>query len=396
MNTRRRSNSALKPIVAGLLLGILAIEDGAASDAREAKLERLRAQIQTLQRELNETRGRRDHAREELQAHERQIDSLLRTLRTLDARLAQDNRALEALQGRVARERTRLREETTVLEAQLRAAYAMGQQPYLKMLLNQEQPSAAARVAAYYRYFNAARLERIDEIQGSLLRLAVLEDEVRTRREELAALRATQIGDKRALEETRAKRSELVARLNREVRNRTEEIARLKADETRLERLLREIRTYLPEPSPPPGQAERFAALKGRLPLPFAGRIAARFGEPRGIGDLRWRGLFLAGQEGQTIHAVSRGRVAYADWLRGFGLLLIIDHGDGYMTLYGHNQTLHPQVGDWVEAGQPIATVGSTGDAPGTGVYFEIRHNGSPHDPLHWCATGRTTARARR
>jgi septal ring factor EnvC (AmiA/AmiB activator) len=294
-------------------------------------------------------------------------------------------------------ERRRLREQAAVLETQLRAAYAMGQQPYLKMLLNQEQPAAAARVAAYYRYFNAARLERIEDIRESLARLAGLEEEVRARREELSALRETQAQEKRILEETRAQRSRLLASLNRDIRDRTQEMARLKADEDRLERLLKEIKTYVPETlqTPVPGRQERFVTLKGRLPLPFPGRITARYGEPRGLGDLRWRGVFLTGKEGQAIRAVSRGRVAYADWLRGFGLLLILDHGDGYMTLYGHNQTLYPKVGDWVEAGQAIATVGNTGDAPGTGVYFEIRHNGSPHDPLHWCATGRAT-RARR
>lgn len=398
MSNQKRSSKAPSPLVAGFLLCLLATIGSAAPDVSEAQLERLRAQIHALQRDLNETRGRRDHLREELQAHERRVDTLLRSLRALDARLARDNRALEAMQDRTADERRRLREQTAALELQLRAAYAMGQQPYLKMLLNQEQPAATARVVSYYRYFNAARLERIESIQTSLARLTALEEEVRTRREEVTSLRDTHAREKRALEETRARRSELLASLNREVRDRAQEIARLKADETRLERLLREIKSYLPAApaAPLPGKQERFAALKGRLPLPFAGRIAARYGEPRGLGDLRWRGIFLAGREGQTIHAVSRGRVAYAEWLRGFGLLLILDHGDGYMTLYGHNQTLYRQVGDWVEAGQPIATVGSTGDAPGTGVYFEIRHNGSPHDPLHWCATGRANTRARR
>jgi len=395
VSDRRRSSNAPSLLAAGVLL-LLAASSTVASDAHEARLERLRAQIQTLQRDLNETRGRRDHVREELQAHERRIDALLRSLREMDARLAQDNQALQALQRRAEKERQRLQQQTSVLESQLRAAYAMGRQPYLKMMLNQEQPAAVARVAAYYRYFNAARLERIEEIRGSLERLAALEEEVRERREAMSVLRETQADEKRSLEETRARRGEVLASLNREVRDRTREIARLRADEERLERLLSEIKRYLPDVSVPgPGKQVRFFALKGRLPLPIEGRISARFGEPRGIGDLHWRGVFLNGKEGQTIHAVSRGRVAYADWLRGFGLLLILDHGDGYMTLYGHNQTLYRKVGDWVETGQPIATVGSTGDAPGTGVYFEIRHNGLPHDPLHWCATGRAT-RARR
>jgi len=129
----------------------------------------------------------------------------------------------------------------------------------------------------------------------------------------------------------------------------------------------------------------RFRKYKGKLPLPARGKIVARYGAPKNIGDLRWRGLFLAGREGQDVRSIFRGRVAFADWLRGFGLLLILDHGDGYMTLYGHNQSLYKEVGDWVEAGQVIAGMGNTGDITQPGLYFEVRHNGKPRDPLLWC-----------
>ena len=135
----------------------------------------------------------------------------------------------------------------------------------------------------------------------------------------------------------------------------------------------------------PAAPGARFASLKGRLPLPLAGRVTARFGDDKGIGQLKWRGAFIAAREGQEVRAVHRGRVAYADRLRGFGLLLILEHGDGYMTLYGHNQSLYREVGEWVDAGQVIAAAGNTGDAPQAGVYFEIRHDGEPDDPLRWC-----------
>lgn len=380
----------------GLVLGIAA--GGIAfGDSRDAKLEGLRKRIDRLQRELNETVGKRDDVREALYVHERRIAELMRSLRATDDRLERETRALAQLKRREQRERDARRRHIAALEAQLRTAFALGRQPQLKVLLNQESPAAAARVLAYYRYFNQARSARIDETQARLARLGELEIEIQTRTRALTLLRETQERERRALEDSRRQRAELLARLNTRVASQTEQIERLRADEQRLERLVRELKTALPAAVPFPQSSERFAKLKGRLPLPFVGRIAARYGDPKGVGDLTWRGIFLAGKEGQNVRAVAHGRVAFADWLRGFGLLLILDHGDGYMTLYGHNQALHRNTGDWIEAGQTIATAGNTGDAPTIGVYFELRHNSVPHDPLQWCAIGRNgPSRARR
>ena len=138
--------------------------------------------------------------------------------------------------------------------------------------------------------------------------------------------------------------------------------------------------------SPPfPSLDGRFADYKGKLPLPVKGTISARYGAPRNTGELKWRGIFLSAPEGRNVVSVFRGRVAYADWLRGFGLLMVVEHGDGYMTLYGHNQSLYKEAGDWVEAGQTIASIGNTGGPSETGLYFEIRHDGEPRNPLDWC-----------
>jgi murein hydrolase activator len=388
---------SLRRAALAVLLAVTSL--GAGADEREAQLERLRGRIDKLQRELNDTRGQRDTARDDLHAQERRIDELLRSLRDTETRLQQQARNQKALQRRAERERAQVQAQRLALETQLRAAHAMGQQPYLKLLLNQEHPAAAARVMTYYRYLNDARLQRITDLQATLARLEQIDTELAASTRALGELRASQEHERQALESTRRRRAELLASLNRQVETQTQEIGRLRSDEQRLERLVKELKAAIvAEPTVPfPGPTEHFATLKGRLPLPASGRIAARYGETKGVGDLRWRGIVVGGKEGQTVQAVSRGRVAYADWLKGFGLLLILDHGDGYMTLYGHNQTLHRRVGDWVEAGHPIAAMGNSGDAPGTGVYFEIRHNGSPHDPLLWCAVGRAkAARTRR
>lgn len=364
-------------IVALLPAGAFAVPGG-----DEVRLKKLRARIETLQERLNEARGRRDSVREEVRGLERRIGGLLNQLRETDKQLRVNEKTLADLNVRDASERTKLDLQRQWLARQIYTAYLMGRQEYPKMLLNQEDPARVARVLTYYRYVNQARMERISHIQASLSRLEALEQEKLIHRRGLEELRVRQQEQKAALETSSARRGELLASLNREVRDQSQHIERLRADEKRLEQLLEELKNVLPEP-PPSGK--HFARLRGRLPLPTRGRIIARYGTQKNIGHLRWRGLLLAGEEGQKVISVFRGRVVFADWLRGFGLLLILDHGDGYMTLYGHNQSLHREVGDWVEAGETVASLGSTGDTAQPRLYFEIRHNGEPHDPLIWC-----------
>jgi septal ring factor EnvC (AmiA/AmiB activator) len=371
-----------------LLLGCL-LAAGPLPDAfgetREDELARLRARIQALQENLNTTRGQRDAVREEVQGLERRIGEMVHNLRQLDRRLKTDGAKLDRLRTQARSQRRELQTRRASLERQIRAAYVAGRQEHLKLLLNQEDPALLARVLTYHQYVQRARVVRISALRSSLAELDSLERKIGEHSRELAALRDTQSRQKIAIEATRARRAELLAGLNRQVSTKSQEIERLRADEARLAQLLGELKTYLTDIPLPRDAKAGFARARGRLPLPTRGRIATRFGEPKPIGNLRWRGILVAGQEGGNVISVYRGRVVYADWLRGFGLLLILDHGDGYMTLYGHNQSLHKQVGDRAEAGEVIASVGNTGDAARAGVYFEIRHNGEPRDPLLWC-----------
>jgi septal ring factor EnvC (AmiA/AmiB activator) len=371
------------------VLSLAAIPSTAAED-RERQLDELRARIGRLQTELNQTQGRRDAVREEVRGLEQRIHESARSLRALDARLKTARQQRDRLRERAAGERRELGQQTAALERQLRAAHAMGNEEPLKLLLNQDEPARVTRVLTYYRLINRARTARVTAMRASLARLMDLEQRLQAQAQALEAIRAQQSREQESFEQARGRRAELLASLNREVRDRSKEMGRLRADEKRLERLVEELKTALPALAPPAPGA-RFAGLKGRLPLPVSGRLIARYGDDKGVGHLKWRGAFLAAREGQEVRAVHRGRVAYADWLRGFGLLLILEHGDGYMTLYGHNQSLYREVGEWVDGGQVIAAAGNTGDAPQAGVYFEIRHDGEPVDPLRWCtAPGRT------
>ncbi len=373
-----------------LLLALLVVlpNPAGAADARdgdEARLKQLRGRIEVLQEKLNETRGRRDDVREEVRGLERRIGVQMNNLRKTDAQLRGNEKKLADLRIRAARERGNLGTQRQQLARQIYTAYLMGRQEYPKMLLNQENPARVSRVVTYYQYLNQARTERIAHIRTTLARTETLEQQIRAQHRELETLRASQREQKTALETSRARRGELLASLNREVRGQSQQMERLRADEKRLEQLIEELKTVMPESPLPPRAGTPFAKLRGRLPLPARGPILARYGGSKNLGNLKWRGLLIGGREGQNVISVFRGRVVFADWLRGFGLLLILDHGDGYMTLYGHNQSLHKGVGEWVEAGEIVASLGNTGDMAQPAVYFEIRQNGQPRDPLIWC-----------
>lgn len=343
-----------------------------------ARLEALRGRLQTLERSLDDSRDARDRARLALRDTERRIGATLRDLRELDRSLRKETTKLERLRADAGARRAQLKAQGADLSREARAAYIMGRQDYVKLLLNQEDPARVGRVLVYYRYLTRARAERIAHLRAGLSELDRVETQIAARRRELATLRDAEARHKAALERARAERATAMRRLDQTVASQTAEIERLRRDEQRLARVLGELRRYLPPPPDlPPGSAARFMEARGRLALP----VSARARRPA---DGRRKGVFLSAPPGREVRAVFRGRVAYADWLPGFGLLLILDHGDGYMSLYGYNQSLYPAVGDWVEAGQTVALSGNSGGAPEPGLYFEIRHHGEPRDPLVW------------
>lgn len=370
----------LRLALVGLAFHIPAVAD------RSQDLQVLRGRIEKLQSELDETRGERNEAREQVRISERRIGALLRNLRDTERREHSESARLKDLEQARRREQRELATHQQQLAAAVRDAHARGRQDTLKLLLSQEDPATVNRVLTYYRYLGAARATRIEHLQGSLDRLAKLEDQIAERRRVLEATHAEQLREKQDLEAARNTRRSALARLDADVRNRAQEIERLKRDEDRLARLVREIGSALSASPPPPKPRVAPPAVgKGHWALPVRGRLAARYGSPKAVGDLRWRGIFLAAAEGAPVTAVTHGRVVYADWLRGFGHLLVIDHGNGLMTLYGHNQSLYKGLGDPVEAGETVALSGNTGGPPWPGLYFEVRQQGVPRDPLDWC-----------
>jgi murein hydrolase activator len=354
-------------------------------ETRAAELEKLRQQIQTLTTQRNKVRNRYDEIQKELRLTEQAISESVKDLRSLSQKLTRQKQELNHLQKQQQKLHNQLATQRDLLGRQVRAAFMIGRQEYLKLLLNQQDPATLGRAMTYYRYFNAARLERIEEVNVTLQELARVTRNIEVKTRALNTLRDERLASKAELEKTYHKRQSVMTRLAREVRSKEQKLKQLQEDEKQLQALLQTIEETMPDILNAP-TSKSFASLRGRLVWPVQGKVRNYYGRSRYQGRLKWNGVMISARAGNTVHAVARGRVAYADWLRGYGLLIIIDHGDGYMSLYGHNQSLFKEVGDWVEADEAIAGVGDSGGQSDIGLYFEIRHNGKPSNPAKWCS----------
>ena len=357
-------------------------------EEKETELERVRTHIDTLHGQLDEARKKRDEIQAELRETELKVGKAAKQLQGVEANLASQRKHIGQLHRLRRKQSAALAKQRESLARQIRASYAMGRQDYFKMLLNQEDPSAVSRALTYYGYFNQARAKRIGDIKTQLFRIRETETSIHTQTAELEQLRTDKEQIWRELEAEKAKRGTLLARFNAELRDGSKTLARLNQDKAALEEVLSGLRHELVALDERANSQQPFSEFKGRLQWPSDGKLLHGFGTRRKPGNVRWQGVWIAAKEGQPVRAVSSGRVAFADWLRGFGLLFIIDHGHGYMSLYGHSQSLYKETGEWVEAGEIIASVGNSGGQAVSGLYFEIREGGIPKDPTIWCGTG--------
>jgi len=372
-----------------LLLSPLFAQLSDAERAAKAKeLERLRSRIETIIAERDQVQSRYAEVQKALRDTERQIGRHVIELKQLDEQLQLQNRHLRQLSQQQQQLQRDVHNQRQLLGEQVRAAYMIGRQEYLKLLLNQQDPAAVGRTMTYYRYFNQARRERIEQALQSISQLDEVPRRLEQEKQVLQGMRDQERIKKLALEKSNRQRAQLVARLSQEINSIEKQITRLRQDEQQLKAVLEAIQDTLADILPA-DQLRSFAAFKGRLTWPARGKVDNLYGQSRHKGRLKWNGVLIHAREGNSVHAVSRGRVAYADWLRGYGLLIILDHGDGYMSLYGHNQSLFKEAGDWVEADEAIASVGNSGGQQTAGLYFEIRHNGQPANPAKWCAQRR-------
>lgn len=382
--------------------------------ASEQELKELRGRIEKLQADLAATEKSSGEAVDQLKESGKAVSEAHRSLFALSQR----RRALEGELDAVTRKERETRSGITDQEAQagklLRLQYQQGAPDRLRLALEGKDAATVARHIEYYNYIQRARADLIGQLRRKGEELAVLATDAATRREELAQNEAESAAEARKLEKERAARAAVVNKLAGEIAKGRREIGKLKRDETRLSRLVEQIARTLAarqrerekekekeakaKPGAPasPGKtinsvadssvsAKAFETLKGLLKLPVRGELVHRYGASR-EGSTSWKGLFIRAVTGEMVRAVADGRVVYADWLRGFGNLLILDHGKGYMSLYAYNDGLLRQVGESVRGGDAVAQVGASGGSADSGLYFELRRDGKPFDPLRWVA----------
>jgi len=375
---------AIKPFLPIFLLLALtaAAENDELAQVKEQELEEVRERISNLKQSMDAASSERDKVTGELQAAEVSIAEKRSRLRDLERERAFTEKRRNDLDQKVAANEAELDREIEQLGQQLRAAYMSGDQERLKLLLNQQDPATLGRLMIYYSYLNDYRSSNIDTVSDRIRELASLRSQVAAEEARLSEIAKTRYAELSRLNNAQEQRKTLLATLRARISNEGEEIDHLAAQEKDLARLIAELTSILSDY--PISSENPFSEHKGRLTWPVAGNLLHDFGQPRVGGGLRWNGVVLTAPRGREVRAVYHGRVAFSDWLAGLGLLVIIDHGDGYMTLYGYNESLMKNAGDWVAPGDVIATVGDSGGQQRSGLYFEIRKGTQPVNPRHW------------
>lgn len=358
--------------------------DPAVQREREARLQALRGQIIALNATLEGQQKAGDATRQRLREIDLKVAESARALIELSQQIDTAQAELGLLQHEEHTLLERLARERSSLARLLRSAYAVGQLSGLKLALSQDQIGRMGRVLTYHDYFNRARIAAIERLRADLARLSEVRRELDRSRLALESLRKDEQSRTRSLAGERAERETFLSTLADAMHQGSSRLELLEADRHQLEQLLSQLGDVL-EDLPAELARQSFSTLKGRLQVPLMGAWARDYGAALEDGR-RSSGISIQGETGAAVRAVSYGRVAFSDWLRGFGMLLIIDHGDGWMSLYGHCETLLKSEGDWVQTGEVLATVGASGGQSHAALHFELRHRSVPVNPAGWFA----------
>ncbi len=370
-----------------LVLGSLAFASGACAQSEQearARLDDLRQRLLVLESAQKKDRSAQAVLRRSLRRDEVRLGELNRDLRDNQTALERQKAELGKLEKQQrSLEKERIAQQQRIMR-ELRQAYQMGREGALKALLNQDKPETLARALAYHGYIYDARQQAVAAYRKTLIDLKAVAADIHRTTKTLTETRASLAQQLADIKATRASRQKTLAKINANIAGRDQQRESLLRDRSQLEELLENIEAAIialvePESYKP------FTAVKGKMPWPLAGKHRNRFGQARNKGKMRWQGVTIPAAPGTDVRAIHYGRVVFADWLRGSGLLVVIEHGDGFMSLYAHNQSLLVEQGEWVTAGTVIATVGNSGGQSDNALYFEIRRNGKPVNPARWC-----------
>jgi septal ring factor EnvC (AmiA/AmiB activator) len=363
------------------------------------ELKALRGRIDALRRDIDKAEGDRAEAADSLKESERAISEANRALHELGEQRKSAQAQLQELAARGKTVGEGAAAQAGRLSHLIHDEYVKHERGYLQMLFSGESPAAAAREIHYASYISRAQARLVESLRNNLREVQRLAGAAREKTSELAEIETRQRAEREQLAKESEARRKMLAQLSSQIRSQRREVSTLERNEKRLTDLIDRL-SRLTQPKSPAEKPQRggprndvvpeaglagaFASLRGKLRLPSRGELASRFGSPREGGGTTWKGLFIRATQGDDVRAVAPGRVVFADWMRGFGNLLIVDHGNEYLSIYGNNETLFRQVGDNVGSGDAIARVGNSGGSPETGLYFELRHQGKPFDPLSW------------
>ena len=436
-------NLMLRALIAFALICLL--NPAFADDERaqtQKQLDATRQDIIELKKALSQLQEEKSGVQKDLRSTETEMGKLEKQVEALQKELKKSETELQRLDGEKKKLQSARVEQQRLIAIQARAAYQSGRQEYLKLLLNQQNPEKFARTLTYYDYLSQARLEQLRNFNETLRQLAEVEKDIDLQQAQLLVQKSSLDDQKSQLDTVRQERQVALAKLNQDYKARDQKLQARQQDQADLTKVLKTIEETLARQAREAEEARQKALLaqqeaekrqreqealarsrgkddsdeaprrpvkapgamvssagqsyggpfeqaKGKLPWPVDGRLLARFGETRGDDErTKWDGVMISAAAGSQVHAVHGGRVVFADWLRGAGLLVILDHGNGYLSLYGHNQSLLKEAGDVVKAGEAISTVGNSGGGQDTpALYFAIRQQGRPSDPAQWCRT---------
>lgn len=373
---RAASNSLLLLLM--LMLGAIASAD----EEQEQKLDNLKRSISSLEQQLEDRDKERNSLQSELKKVELRASKINSNVRRLRGKINKLESELKDLSSRERDLQLGIRGQSAAIVEQITAAYKLGNQEPIKLLLNQEDPQKIARVFKYYDYFLQARTEKIQRYKKDVDELATVISDIETQKLRLTQSRADLEADKNKLTRQAKKRKKTLSNLQSSLRTDKKKLSKLKKERGKLEELLAAVKRAAADLALP-SNYESFISRKGQLSWPLKGRVAHSYGSRRS-GELRWEGWLIGAKAGDEVKAVHQGRVVFSNYLRGFGLLVIVDHSDGYLTLYAHNQELLKDTGDWVQSNEILSRAGDTGGLDKPALYFEIRKDGSPADPKSW------------
>ena len=366
-----------------LLTSMLTLTSGVWADKQqEQKLDNLKRSISSLEKTLEDRGKERNSLQSELKKVELEASKINSNVRRLRGKINNLEVELKQLSTQERDLQLGIRGQSAAIVEQIAAAYKLGNQEPVKLLLNQEDPQKIARVFKYYDYFLQARSEKIQRYKKDVDELAIVIADIESQKKRLSQSRAELENDKNKLARQASKRKKTLSNLQSSLRTDKKKLNKLKKERGKLEELLAAVERAAAELAPP-SNYESFISRKGVLNWPLKGRVAHSFGSRRS-GELRWEGWLIGAKAGDEVKAVHQGRVVFSNYLRGFGLLVIVDHSDGYLTLYAHNQELLKDTGDWVQSNEILSRAGDTGGLDKPALYFEIRKDGNPADPKSW------------